>query len=233
MMAIKVIASLFLPFLSGVQGLRVQFDRRYLICSVVVSLLAAVISISFIVAGGWLVRLVYGQKYAAAAGFIGWLGAMWALRMFRVAPTIAATALGDTKNAMISNVARTAAFVGVLIVAAAGYSLAWIAACGFGGELLALLVCVWRLQRQHAVAASLCLKPSVVSAAGMVAAILAATWVRTAGWVSAFVISPLLVAMVCITMVSIFPCLRPDLLAFLSRPKPPLREQELQVEVEV
>jgi O-antigen/teichoic acid export membrane protein len=233
MMAIKVTGSLFLPVLSRVDGLGAQFDRRYLICSQSLSLLAAMISIPSIVAGGWLVALVYGQKYAAAAGFIGWLGAMWALRMFRVAPTVAATALGDTKNAMISNVARTAAFVGVLIVAAAGYGLAWIAACGFGGELLALVVCVWRLQSQHAVAASLCLKPSAVSAAGMAAAILTATWVRTAGWVSAFVVSPVLIAMVFITMLSVFPGLRPDILALLSRPKPPLSEQELQMEVEV
>jgi O-antigen/teichoic acid export membrane protein len=97
MMLIKVTSSLFLPILSKVQDLRAQFDQRYLSCSQALSVMAAAIAIPFMVSGGWLLTLVYGQKYAAAAGFIGWLAAMWAVRTFRVGPTLAAMALGDTE----------------------------------------------------------------------------------------------------------------------------------------
>jgi len=75
MMVIKVTSSLFLPLLSKVQDLRVQFDQRYLSCCQALSLMAAAISIPFMVSGGWLVILIYGQKYVAAESFVGWLGA--------------------------------------------------------------------------------------------------------------------------------------------------------------
>src|SRR6185436_15893713 len=72
-----------------------------------------------------------------------------------------------TKNAMTSNLVRTSAFVAVLIVAASGRPLFWIAACGFAGELLALGVCLWGLRRKHHISASLCAVPCSVVGAGM------------------------------------------------------------------
>jgi O-antigen/teichoic acid export membrane protein len=112
------------------------------------------------------VILLYGQKYAAAGIFIGWLSGMWALRLVRTAPTLAAMAYGDTRNAMVSNLARSSALAGILLVAATGRSLVWIAVCGFLGELLALVVCVWRLQLRHGVPATLCFKPYAAFFAG-------------------------------------------------------------------
>ncbi|MGD1082666.1 MAG: oligosaccharide flippase family protein [Candidatus Sulfotelmatobacter sp.] len=162
----NVCSSLFLPLLSRAQGSRSQFERRYLACTQIVSLMAAVVAISFIVAGGKLVTLVYGQRYSAAGLYIGWLGAMWALRILRGAPTLAAMAYADTRNAMVSNLARSSALIGILLVAATGRSLVWIAVCGFLGELLALVVCVWRLQIRHGVPAKLCHSPFAVFFAG-------------------------------------------------------------------
>jgi O-antigen/teichoic acid export membrane protein len=230
-MTIKVAQSLFLPLLSQSQDVRDEFDRRYLLCSQSLAITAGVIAIPFMVAGGWLVTLVYGQKYAAAAGFVGWLGAMWALRIFRVGPTLAAMALGDTQNAMISNIARTFAFLGVLIVAATGHSLAWIAACGFGGELLALATCTWRLKREHGVPDSICYKPSAVSAAGMVAAaILAFAGIEKTGWAAAFVVAPGLTVMVGLAMLVIYPDLRSRLTDMISRSRASLRKEPAKAE---
>jgi O-antigen/teichoic acid export membrane protein len=234
MMVTKVTSSLFLPLLSKVQNVRAQFDQRYVSCCQILSLMAAAISISFMVSGGWLVTLVYGQKYAAAASFVGWLGAMWALRIFRVGPTLAAMALGDTENAMVSNIARTTAFLGVPVVAATAHGLAWIAACGFGGELLAMATCVWRLEHKHAVPAAICFKPAAVAAAGMaVAAGLAAAGVEKAGWVAAFVVSPALLVMVCLAMLFVFPGLRHDVLALVSKSRSSLIMEQAKAEAQV
>jgi O-antigen/teichoic acid export membrane protein len=234
MLVIKVTSSLFLPLLSKVQNLRAQFDQRCLSCCQALSLMAAAISIPFMVSGGWLVTLVYGQKYAAAASFVGWLGAMWALRIIRVGPTLAAMALGDTENAMISNISRTTAFLGILVVAATGHSLAWIAACGFGGELLALATCVWRLEHEHAVPWGLCFKPAAVAVAGMaVAAGLAAAGIEKAGWAAAFVVSPALFVMVGLAMFFVYPGLRPDVLVLVSKSRSSLSEEEAVVEAQV
>lgn len=234
MIVIKVTSSLFLPILSKFQNVRGQFDQRYLSCCQALSLMAVAISIPFIVSGGWLVTLVYGKKYAAAAGFVGWLGAMWAVRILRVGPTLAAMALGDTENAMVSNIARTMAFLGVLIVAATGHSLAWIAACGLGGELLALVTCAWRLEQKHQVSASICFKPAAVSAAGMaVAAGMAAAGIEKTGWIAGFVVSPALWGIVFLAMLLIFPSIRPDICTLFSKSSSSLSLEPAKVEAQV
>ncbi|HLX43616.1 MAG TPA: oligosaccharide flippase family protein [Bryobacteraceae bacterium] len=163
----NISASLFLPLLSTVQGIAAQFQRRYVACLEAVCLAAAVISILFITAGGKLVTLIYGSRYAAASLVIGWLAAMWALRIVRVAPTLAAMALGDTKNTMISNFARSLALIGMAVAAASGAGLVWVAISGFGGEALALIASVWRLHSTNAISPRLCVKPVTVVALGM------------------------------------------------------------------
>lgn len=190
MLVASVSTSLFLPLLSRAQCAVAQFQLRYVACGELVSLAAAMTSTAFIIAGKSFVVLIYGAKYAAAAAFIGWLGAMWGLRTLRVAPTLAAMALGDTRNSMIANIARTSALGGVLIVAATGQPLLWIAICGFAGELLALAVCVWRLAREHAVPARIALKPFTMTGVGMGAAALAVTaGISQIGLVAALLVS--------------------------------------------
>jgi len=220
MLVSNVSVSLFLPLLSRVQERRDQFERRYCVCAEVGSLVAALISIPLIVAGGWLVILIYGAKYAAAADFIGWVAAMWALRVLRAAPSVAAMARGDTRNAMVSNLVRSLALVGVLSVAAAGLPLSWIAACGFFGELLALAVNVGRLQRRHLVPAVLCLKPSLVCASGMALAALAVfSGVPARGWVATLLVSSGIMMTVFLGMVYAFPRLRQDIRTIVSGPE--------------
>jgi O-antigen/teichoic acid export membrane protein len=163
----NISASLFLPLLSTVQGMADQFRRRYVACLEAVCLAATLISILFITAGGKLVPLIYGAKYAGASAFIGWLAVMWALRIVRVAPTLAAMALGDTKNTMIANFARTLALFGMATAAASGAGLVWVAISGFGGEALALVASVWRLSRNNGISPALCVKPVALVVFGM------------------------------------------------------------------
>jgi len=150
------------------------------------------IAIGFIVAGGKAVPLIYGPRYAGAGVFIGWLSAMWAVRIVRVAPVLAAMAYGDTRNSMISNLTRLSALFGILVVVSTGHSMVWIAICGFLGELLALTVCVWQLQIRHCVPGTLCFKPyaaffagasisGVVAAAGIIKVALMPTLLIASG----------------------------------------------------
>src|ERR1700744_2849834 len=95
---------------------------------------------------------------------------MWGLRIFRVAPTVAAIAQGDTQNAMFSNLARSLALIGMLCVAAVGAGLFWIPICGFIGEMLATAVTIWRLSHRNQLAPALCLRSGIPFFVGVAAA---------------------------------------------------------------
>jgi O-antigen/teichoic acid export membrane protein len=213
----NVSTSLFLPVLSRVQNDARRFDEQYLLSSQVSALVAMTITIPFIVCGGWVVTLLYGAKYAAAANIIGWLAAMWGIRTFRVAPTVAAIAKGDTRNAMFANVVRSLAFVGMLIVAMVGGPLAWISICGFCGEVLAMIATVWRLEVRQGVGAMICLKPFMAFIAGAaLAGLTMHAGVSRLGPVYLFCVAAILVVAMILAMVAVFPNLR-DEVALLLR----------------
>lgn len=208
----NVSTSLLLPHLSRVQKVRAEFEDRYSLFAELIAMVAGVISIPLIISGGWLVSLVYGNKYAAAGSFIGWLAAMWSLRMIRVTPTLAAMAFADTRNAMAANIARTAALAGVLTAASTGASVVWIAISGFAGELFALAVCVLRLRREHQVPLGLAMKPCAVFAASLAAAsLLTVAGVRQLSGVLGLGASALLVLGFALLMTVLFPQLRSKL----------------------
>lgn len=167
-------SSLFLPFLSAMQDERTMFRQRYVVCCQAVCLAGAITSIAFITLGGNALTMLYGSKYSAGCTVIGWLGAMWAVRIIRVAPTLAAMARGDSKNAMISNVARTSSLIGMLIAAAMGGGLPWIAIAGLCGEVLALLASLWRLHARDAISPIDCMAPLGVAVLGTVLSLFAA-----------------------------------------------------------
>jgi len=218
MMIANVTTSLFLPLLSRVQNLADEFHRRYVACARTVSLLATIISVPVIVGGHWIILFVYGGKYEAAGTFIGWLAAMWAVRIIRVTPTLASMAKGDTRNMMISNVVRSLALVCVLVFVALGYSLVWVAVSGFVGELLATIASVLRLRRFHQVPLKLSLTPAAVSLSGMgIAALVTLSGLSQTGWFVALAASSVIIAMVVLAMIQIFPDFRREVWAIVSR----------------
>ena len=209
---INVAGSLFLPILSRLKESRSEFERNYFRYLNSASLLAAMTAIPFIVGGGWVVSFVYGQKYAGAAGFIGWLGAMWGVRIIRTIPTLAAVALGDTKTSMVSNIVRSLALLGMVLAAARGAGLVWISISGFCGESLALGIVLWRLKRLHAIPFTGCFRPLAVSGLGMMlASAVSAARVETLGAVGALLGSVVVLAVMCLAMVLVIPELGLDL----------------------
>jgi O-antigen/teichoic acid export membrane protein len=220
MLVANVSTSLFLPLLSRAQSDTAQFEKHYLTCIQIVSLMASIISILFVVSGGWLVSMIYGQKYAAAGTFIGVLAAMQAMRILRVAPTLAAMAFADTKNAMICNIVRTTALAGVLFSSITGRSLLWVAASGLAGEVLAFLTCIWRLQRCHSVPARLSFQPLAVSGLAMLlGTTVVVAGVPHIGWGAAPLASCGLMITMLILALFLFQGLRGDLHAILTENK--------------
>lgn len=151
--------SLFLPLLSRVQMARELFRERYNECCHLICLAAGFLAVGFTTIGTPFLTMVYGSRYARGGIVICWLGSMWALRAIRVAPIMAAMALGDTKNAMVANIARSLAIFGMIAAAATGAGLQWIAISGLGGELLAVCVSLWRLQLRQGISPRECATP--------------------------------------------------------------------------
>jgi O-antigen/teichoic acid export membrane protein len=149
MMFVSVISAIMLPLLSAVQSNPVEFRRKYRTCIQALSAFSAVFAVVLIVAGEKIVVMVCGQKYAGTGVILGWLAAANAFRIIRAAPAIAATAKGDTKNHMISNIFRLSGLALGVAAVLCKQSLPTLAACGLAGEALATIVSSTRLSRVH------------------------------------------------------------------------------------
>ncbi len=163
----SISSSLMLPLFSGLQTNPVELRRQYAFCSEVVGLLSGFFAIPLILAGGWVVTTVYGTDYKAAGAFIGWMAAAQAIRMARFTPSMTAMAFADTTNAMISNLIRSSALIATLWVVSSGGTLKWVAVSGFFGELAGLVVCLWKLKRNHQIPGNLGIKPAMLLVAMM------------------------------------------------------------------
>ena len=163
----RVINALSLPPLARAQDDPVEFVRRYWICSVAFSLIAAVSGAFLIVAGEPLVVLFYGEPYRAAGVLVGWLAAAQSMRVLRLGPSVAAMAKGDTQCLMYANVFRLSGLVAAAVAALLGAPLSWIAAAAVLGEAIALPLPVMWLRRRHHLPANVLVRP----ASGAVAAV--------------------------------------------------------------
>ncbi|GAB4233206.1 MAG: hypothetical protein Kow00109_05890 [Acidobacteriota bacterium] len=124
-------------------------------------------SIGSVVAAGMIVgaesgmRILYGERYAGSGWILAWIVAAVTFRTLRIGPALAAIAHADTKNQLLSNMARATSLVPAFYFAVSGSSLETIAACGLIGELLSLWVNVLRLRRRNGVPYSATLWPAL------------------------------------------------------------------------
>lgn len=158
---------LFLPWLSRAADDAEEFRRRYDACGLALAVLAAATALPMIAAAAWLVRTVYGARYAEAAMVLAGLAAMFGLRLLRVPPTLAAMAQGDTRNAMWSNLARSLALAVVALAAAVNAPLAYLPLCGVAGECVALWMSCRRLYQRQGVASEITVRVLPLYAAGL------------------------------------------------------------------
>ena len=162
----SAISSLMLPVLSRSQHDAEQFVRRYRHVSQSMAALALAVGGPFLFAGGDIVTLVYGEKYAAAGAFVAWIAVSQGIWVMRTAPAIAALALADSRSLMLASLVR---FLGVglaVAAAAAGGTLAHVAAAGAVGESIAVVAVTILLRRRHAIPMSATLLPVLASTLG-------------------------------------------------------------------
>lgn len=141
----KVGVSLMLPLLAACRANGVEFGARYERCGQAIGVAACIVMLPLVLSGGVLVRGVFGPAYAGAGAFVGILACAFAIRTCRIAPTLAAMAHADTLNSLLGNIARSLGVAGAAVLAWRGESFSWIALCGLGGEVAALLVSAARL----------------------------------------------------------------------------------------
>ena len=161
---------LLLPILSRVQDSRERFLGFFGFSMQLHMLVGAVVSAPLILAGDLFVITLFGEKYAAAGNYVGWLAAGQALLLMRGSAISAAIALGDTKNLMISNTFRASGLVGALSVALLDGRLSWVAASALGGEIVGLVASLVLLRLKHAIPMTLCFTPAVVLGTTCIAA---------------------------------------------------------------
>jgi O-antigen/teichoic acid export membrane protein len=143
LIAAKVGHALMLPLLSARRDDPGAFFQRYLTMFEGVSIAAAGYLVAFVIAGGTLLPLAFGPQYHDLGPILGWLAAMWSLRMIQAVPGMALMAQGDTRPLLTAGIIRAAALGPALVAVHLGLGLAGVAAAGMLGEL-ASVVCVAR-----------------------------------------------------------------------------------------
>lgn len=142
--------SVLLPLFSQVQDDRARLTHRYVLSVQFFAAASCLIAALFVLLGPMLIELCFGRKYAGAADVLAVLAIMQAVRLFRVPPTVAAMARGDTRNSMLANIARLGGLLLAWLAALFGAPLTWIAAAGAVGEGFAFAAAIVRLKRRQA-----------------------------------------------------------------------------------
>lgn len=218
MLLSNVSIPLFLPLLSKAQSEFNVFIKRYDMVCRFITLSGGAIAIILITSGTLIIKFIYGEKYSVnTGGIVAWLGAMQAFRLIRTGPTIAAMAKGDTKNSLYSNIYRSVALVAALVVVATGGSVASIAATGFFGEFIALIYCLWRLDKVHFISPFASIKLGSITMLFMFMGYLASIWLRNIDYLPfSLLLSIAIVVCYALTSIVVFPNLKDDILSIRS-----------------
>ena len=146
LIAAKVGHALMLPLFAGSVRRGQSLQSKFRVAGESAVVMAAIYLAGFIVCGGAVLPLIFGAHYGDLGAVVGWLAAMWALRMIQSAPGMALMAHGETKPFLIAGVIRAAALPVVGYAAANGSPLMTLAAIGCAFEALSLVCIAGRLE---------------------------------------------------------------------------------------
>lgn len=97
-------------------------------------------SVLFLISGGWLLTTVFGEAYAPALTILPWIVLMVSIRVLRIAPSLIALSMANSKCELYANLARAAILPLACLSGYMQWSLETIAMAGIFAELLALAV---------------------------------------------------------------------------------------------
>lgn len=141
LIASRVSFSLVLPMLSQAKEphQRELFVTRLSLLSEATALMTGLYAALFLMAGGKIVALTFGPKYAGLNAVVGALAVMWSARMLQAVPGTALMALGRTDIYPVAGCIRATALAPAFLLAVSGASLAHVAAAGAVGEIASFL----------------------------------------------------------------------------------------------
>ncbi len=134
----KVSHALLLPLFADCLRHGQGIKQRFQSVTEATVVFAALYLAAFCIAGAWALPIVFGDQYAGHGAVVGWLAAMWAVRMIQAVPGAGLMAYGTTKPFLIAGLLRAHALPCVLWAAAVGCSLETLAAIGVVFEIISL-----------------------------------------------------------------------------------------------
>ncbi|MFN4157372.1 MAG: oligosaccharide flippase family protein [Gemmobacter sp.] len=145
--------NIFLPALSRAQGDADRFRRLAAATLQATALMGLALATGIFFVGEWLIDGLFAEKYAALLPLLGWLALVQALRMIKAGPATVALAVGETRNAMFTNVPRVALLAVAWGVAMTTGDLQLVILVGLGAEAIGLLLAFALLHRSVGAAA--------------------------------------------------------------------------------
>jgi len=149
MIIIKALTPLLLSYFSKQQDNYRELMSNYALSAEIVVLIASLYVVFFVIFGGDVLQIVFGQQYQDQDILVAYISIVWAVRLLRVPPTILAMAKGDTKVALVANVFRTISLFAVVYVCLNDYSIEYVAIACFIGEFLALFVTIFLVKIKY------------------------------------------------------------------------------------
>lgn len=143
----NVILFIGLPYLSAAQGDSIKYEDRYLRVMKWTLLVSISYLLPLLICGPETISLLSGGKYLPSSLVVNSLGVLWAVRIIRAAPTVAALSKGDSKNGLISNLGRMFGLVAMCIAVAMNCQIEAIALIGCAAEAIAAGLSFYRLDR--------------------------------------------------------------------------------------
>jgi len=154
LLIIKVLRSVIFPLLTVRQDDFRSLTEYYNISTNIVFLIVIIFSSTFIFFGNHIITFIFGTQYQGLDKLISILAIMWSIRIIRVPSTLIAMSKADTKVALVANLFRSIAVLGVLFFAINKYPVEMIAFCGVAGEILASLISIWQIKYKFKIKAT-------------------------------------------------------------------------------
>lgn len=172
LMGRRVFALLALPILSKEQDAPQTFYRNARLSGQGLTVMAIAFGVFMLLAGDKLVPFIYGEKYSITWPLVAWLSVFWTIGIMRGFPSNIAMALGNTIILMQANLFRISALIGVFFVVYYEMNIAWIAAVGALGELIAYLSALILNKRHLSIPLSMSLRSITILTGCLLVAII-------------------------------------------------------------